>query len=75
MANTISISTRPSPIRNPISCARSDKRPPADGLDGVEQKMTAIEQRDRKQVQQPDRYREHGGKMHQGRKADRGDLT
>src|SRR6266852_4565302 len=45
-----------------------------DHLDSVEQKMTAIEQRHRKQVEQADRYRDHGGKADQGRKTLARDL-
>ena len=41
------------------------QRAPARGFNRIEQKMTAIEQRDREQVQQPDRYRKHGRQMHQ----------
>ena len=47
----------------------------AHGLDRIEQKMTAIEQGNRKQVQQPNRNREHGGKVDQRSKPDGGDLT
>ena len=39
------------------------KRPAANRLDPIEQKVTAIEQRDREQIQQPDRNRQHRGQM------------
>ena len=42
--------------------------PPADRLDGVEQKVTPIEQGDGKQVQQPYRDRKDGGEVKQRRK-------
>jgi hypothetical protein len=44
-------------------------------FDRIEQKMTAIEQRDREQIQQPDRYREHADEMDQGDEADLRHLT
>ena len=47
----------------------------AHGFDRIEQKMTAIEQRNRKQVQQANRDRGHGGEMHQRGHTDGGDLT
>ena len=39
------------------------KRTAAKCLDRIEQKVTAIEQRDRKQVEEPDRDRQNGGKV------------
>src|SRR5215470_11100719 len=45
-----------------------------DRLDCVEQEVTAIEQRHRKQVEQADRYRDHRGKADQRRKAFARDL-
>ena len=39
------------------------QRPAANRLDSIEQKVTAIEQRDREQVQQADRDRQHRGQM------------
>src|SRR4030088_903729 len=36
-----------------------------EGLNGVEQKVAAVEQRDRKQVQKPDRSRQEGREMQQ----------
>src|SRR5262252_3432107 len=50
------------------------KRPAAYGLDCVEQKVTAIQERDRKQVEEADRDREHRGQMHERRKPDGRDL-
>ena len=43
--------------------------PAANRLDSIEQKVTAIEQRDREQVQQANRNRKHGGEMDQRRKS------
>ena len=51
------------------------QRTSPDEFDRVEQKMTTVEQRHRKQVQQPDRYRENRGKMDQRRKTNGGDLA
>ena len=45
------------------------QRTAANRLNSIEQKVTAIEQRDREQVQQPDRDRQHGGQVDQGHKA------
>src|SRR5580693_9088020 len=45
------------------------QRPAAQGLDQIEQKVTAIEQRDREQVQKPDRHRQHGRQMNERDKA------
>ena len=39
------------------------QRPAADRLDSIEQKVTAIEQRDREQVQKPDRDRQNRGQV------------
>ena len=50
------------------------QRPAANRLDRVEQKVTAVEQRHRKQVQQANRDREHGSQVNQRGKADSGDL-
>src|SRR5262249_46023338 len=41
------------------------QRPAADGLDPVEQKVTAIEQRDGEQIQQPDRHGQYRREMNQ----------
>ena len=51
------------------------QRPAPGGLDPVEQKVTAIEQRDREQVQKPDRHRQHGRQMQDRHEAQRRDLT
>src|SRR5690242_9632803 len=51
------------------------QRPAANRLDRVEQKVTAIEQRYREQVQEANRDREHGCEMDQGRKASRRHLA
>src|SRR5262249_19027229 len=50
------------------------ERSTANGFDCIEQKVTAIEQWDRKQVQKPDRNRQHSRQMHQRGKANRRDL-
>jgi len=47
----------------------------ANGLDHIEQKVAAIEQRHRKQVQQTDRYRYRRRKLQQRGKAHTRDLT
>src|SRR5262245_28132779 len=41
------------------------QRPAADGLDSIEQKVSAIEQRNRKQIQQPDRHGQNRREMNQ----------
>ena len=51
------------------------QRPAAQRLDGVEQKVSAIEQRNREEVQEADRDREDGSEMHQGDESDGRDLT
>ena len=45
MAKIINMTTIARPIRNPTSCARSDSGRPRAASIGIEQKMTAIEQR------------------------------
>ena len=50
-------------MRKPTSWARSESGRPRTRLDPVEQKVTAIEQRDRKQIEQPDRDRKHRSEM------------
>ena len=57
------------PMRKPTSWARSDSGRPRERLDDVEQKVTAIEQRNRKQIEQPDRDRQHRGEMDQRHEA------
>ena len=51
------------------------QRTAPDRLNRVEQKVTAIEQRHREQVQQPDRNRQHGRQMQHRHEAKRGDLA
>src|SRR5271156_4740249 len=50
------------------------QRTPANALDNIEQKVTAIEQRDREQVKKPDRYREDGGKLDERNKTETRNL-
>src|SRR5436190_12557577 len=45
------------------------QRPPAQRLERIEQKMTAIEQGDRKQIQQTDRDREHRRQLEAGQES------
>ena len=52
-------------MRNPYLLGAIRERPAAQRLDRVEQKVTAIEQRDREQVQQPDRDRQHRRQVNQ----------
>ena len=51
------------------------ERAAADALDSIEQKVTAIQQRDGKQVEEADRYRQARRKLHQGQEADAGHLA
>src|SRR5262249_28224349 len=51
------------------------KRAAANLFDAVKQKMTAIEQRDRKQVEQADRDRQHRRQLQEREHADREDLA
>src|SRR5262249_49747626 len=46
-----------------------------DRFDSIEQQVTAIEQRHRKQIEQADRYRDHRGKADQGWKTFARDLS
>ena len=41
---------------------------PARRLDRVEQKVTSVEQRNREQIEEADRHRQHGGEVNQRRK-------
>jgi hypothetical protein len=62
-------------MRKPTSWARF---PTADGPRTpsitIEQKVTAIEQRDGKQVQEPDRNRQHGRQLNERDEAEARDL-
>jgi len=49
-------------------------RAAADSFDRIEQEVPAIQQRNRKQVQQSDGHGKNGGKMDQRAETDRGDL-
>src|SRR5215472_12295360 len=51
------------------------ERTPSDGLDAVEQKMTAIEHRYREQIEQPNTHRDDGRKIEQRDKASARNLT
>src|SRR5580704_5341920 len=51
------------------------QRPAAQGFDQIEQKVTAIEQRYREQVQKPDRDRQHGRQMNERDEARGGHLA
>ena len=51
------------------------QRLPADRLHGIEQKVSAIEKRHRKQVEQSNRHRQYRSEVNQCRKADGGDLA
>src|SRR5262249_54932489 len=62
------------PDSEPHSLRALRQWPSPHRLHGVEQKVATIQKRHRKQVEKPDRNRKHGGKMHQGGKADGGDL-
>ena len=50
VANIINMITIAKPIRKPTSWALSDKRASAHCLNRIEQKVSAIEQRNRKQI-------------------------
>ena len=51
------------------------ERPSADALDDIEQKVTAIEQRDREEVQKPDRYRQNGRQLDERNKTETRHLS
>ena len=51
------------------------QRPSANRLNDIEQKVAAIEQRDRKQVQKPDRDRKNGRQVEKRRKTGCCDLS
>ncbi len=55
VATIISMMTIASPIRNPHSCAFRSAAGPEVASNPIEQKVTAIEQRDREEVQETDR--------------------
>ena len=59
VAKTINIRTNARPIRKPDFLSLFRERPAADRLDQIEQKVAAIEKRDREQVQKPDRDRQN----------------
>src|SRR6266550_2180721 len=63
------------PDPEPVFLGLFRQRTPPQHLGRVEQKVAAIEQGHREQIQQPDRYGQHRRQMKQGNQPQRGDLT
>ena len=61
-------------MRKPISCVRSLSGLAPHGLDAVEQKVTAIEQRDREQIDQADAHDSTAVRLSSGTKPSAGHL-
>ena len=75
VAKIISIRTIASPTRNPSSWTRSESRLSSYRFYGIEQKVAAIQQGNRKEIKQSDRDREYRRQMHQRHHPYRGYLS